>query len=101
SIKFLYVVEGIGSLYLFHHHPEERDAVVAAFNLDSVGHDQNKLKSALLFYRVPDSVPHFLNDYCAALMDEVPKEASWVFRRDRSVSLLSFEQKPYTPWSDN
>lgn len=101
SIKFLFIVEGSGSKAYIAAHPDEVPRVQTAFCFDSVGHDQDKLKSVLLFYKNPDSVPSFINDYFAGIMDRAPRDGSWVFRNDTDISPVQFEQAPYTPWSDN
>ena len=69
--------------------------------LDSVGHDQQKCKSALLYYHSPDSVPTFINDFYVGLMEETPKETRWVFHNDDTIPFVNFVDHPYTPWSDN
>ncbi|MCH7887776.1 MAG: hypothetical protein IIA00_00680 [Proteobacteria bacterium] len=69
--------------------------------LDSVGHNQPKSKSALLYYHSPDSVPTFINDYYIGLMDATPKETRWVFSHGDRIPFVNFTDLPYTPWSDN
>lgn len=101
SIKFLFIVEGSGSKAYIAANPDELARVKTAFCFDSVGHDQEKLKSVLLFYKNPDSVPSFVNDHFAGIMDRAPRDGSWVFKNDTSISPVRFEQAPYTPWSDN
>lgn len=101
SIKFLIIVEGSGSKAHLAAHPEELERVKTAFCFDSVGHDQSKLHSSLLFYRHPDSSPAFINDYFAGVMERVPKDGTWVFKNDTDLSPVRFFQAPYTPWSDN
>jgi hypothetical protein len=101
SIKFLFIIEGLGSRAYIEEHRDELDRVKTAFCFDSVGHDQGKLKSVLLFYRHPDSYPSFINDYFAAVMDRAPKDGSWVFANDSDIAPVQFTQAPYTPWSDN
>jgi aminopeptidase YwaD len=101
SIKFLFIIEGLGSRAYIHEHRDELDRVKAAFCFDSVGHDQGKLKSVLLYYRHPDSSPSFLNDYFAGVMERAPKDGSWVFADDTDIAPVQFIQAPYTPWSDN
>jgi hypothetical protein len=101
SIKFLFVIEGLGSRAYIDAHPEEVARTRTAFVLDSVGHDQGKLKSSLLFYRHPDSSPSFINDYFAGVMERAPQGGSWVFKNDADLSPIQFNQAPYTPWSDN
>jgi len=101
SIKFLWNIEGMGSHFLFDQHPGEVEGIIAGFNYCSPGHDQHKLNSSLMFYRVPDSVPSFVNDLCSDLIEESPKEAHWVFKPDREIPLVRLKEMPYTPWSDN
>lgn len=101
SIKFLFLAEQRGSAFFFDRHPERSDSILMCFNYCSVGHSQSKLNSVLMFYKVPDSVPSFVNDFCLTLMEEVPKEADWVGKRDRRVPLLNFIQVPYVARSDN
>ena len=101
SINFLFVAEGLGSEAYIHRNRSHLDKIKTAFCLDSVGHDQEKCNSTLLFYRHPDSTPSFINDYFAGVMERVPKDASWVFAKDDALSPIVFEQAPYTPWSDN
>jgi len=101
SIKFLWNIEGMGSHFLFDQHPDEVEGIIAGFNYCSPGHDQHKLHSSLMFYRVPDSVPSYLNDFCSDLIEEAPKEASWVFKPDQEIPLVRLKEMPYTPWSDN
>ena len=101
SIRFLINVEGHGTKHYIHSHRDWLDKTIVAIALDSVGHDQRKLKSALLFYHSPDSVPTFINDYFVGLMDATPKETRWVFSTKNVIPLVNFTDLPYTPWSDN
>jgi hypothetical protein len=100
-VKFLFIIEGLGSRAYIAEHRDELDRVKAAFCFDSVGHDQGKLKSVLLFYRHPDSSPSFINDYFAGVMDRAPKDGTWVFADASDIAPVQFTQAPYTPWSDN
>jgi hypothetical protein len=101
SLKFLYLAEGLGSAYFFHQHPEAASNILLCFNYCSVGHSQTDLRCALMFYRVPDSIPSFVNDFCGAMLDETPKEVSWVGTYDRQVPLVSVAEVPYIARSDN
>ena len=101
SIKFLFIIEGSGSTAYIAANPDELARVKTAFCFDSVGHDQGKLKSVLLFYRNPDSLPSFINDYFQGVMDRAPKDGTWVFADRNDISPVQFTQAPYTPWSDN
>jgi len=101
SIRFMFVAEGLGSTYYIHTHRGELSKIKATLCLDSVGHRQSTLKSSLVMYRSPDSIPSFVNDLGAALIEELPKEADWPFRNGAVIPLVNFHQLPYTPWSDN
>jgi aminopeptidase YwaD len=101
SIKFLFLIEGLGSRAYFDANPDLPKQVKTAFVLDSVGHDQGKLRSVLVNYKSPDSVPSFVNDYFAGVMERAPKDGTWVFKDDTDISPVQFVQAPYTPWSDN
>ena len=101
SIKFLFLIEGLGSRAYFDANPDLPTQVKTAFVLDSVGHDQGKLRSVLVNYKSPDSVPSFVNDYFAGVLERAPKDGTWVFKDDTDISPVQFVQAPYTPWSDN
>ena len=101
SIRFLVNVEGQGTKNYVHNHRSEVDKTIVVIALDSVGHDQRKCKSALMFYHSPDSLPTFINDFYVNLMEETPKETRWVFHEDNSIPFVNFVDMPYTPWSDN
>lgn len=101
SIRFLFVAEGLGSTYYIHSHRDTLPTIKAALCLDSVGHRQSTLKSSLVMYRSPDSIPSYVNDVGAALIEELPGEAAWPFRDGPAIPLVNFHPLPYTPWSDN
>ena len=101
TIRFLINVEGHGTKHYIQNHRAEIERTIAAIALDSVGHDQRKCKSALLFYHSPDSVPSFINDYYVGLMESTPKETQWVFSEGDRIPFVNFTDLPYTPWSDN
>ncbi len=101
TIRFLVNIEGQGTKNYFHNHRPELGKTVMVMALDSVGHDQQKCKSALLYYHSPDSVPTFINDFYVGLMEETPKETRWVFHNEDTIPFVNFVDHPYTPWSDN
>ncbi len=101
TIRFLINIEGQGTKNYALHHPDEIKSTIIAIALDSVGHDQRKSKSALLFYHSPDSLPTFVNDFYGGLMELTPKETRWVFHNSLSIPFVNFVEHPYTPWSDN
>jgi hypothetical protein len=97
SIRFLFIIEGLGSRAYIAANRDELARVKTAFCFDSVGHDQGKLKSVLLFYRHPDSSPSFINDYFAEVMERAPKDGSWVFKHDTDIAPVQFERRPTRP----
>ena len=101
TIRFLVNVEGHGTKHYVHNHREELGRTIVSIALDSVGHDQRKSKSALLYYHSPDSLPTFVNDYYVGLMESTPKETRWVFSEGDRIPFVNFTDLPYTPWSDN
>lgn len=101
SLRFLFVAEGLGSIYFIHKRRADLEKIKATICLDSVGHRQERLKSSLVFYRSPDSVPSYVNDLGAALIEDLPKEAAWPFKDGPVIPLVNFHELPYTPWSDN
>ena len=101
SIRFLFIIEGLGSRAFIDAHRESLDSIKTAFCFDSVGNDQDKLRSVMLFYRHPDSSPSFINDYFDGVLDRAPQDGSWVFANRNDIGPVRFEQAPYTPWSDN
>ena len=101
TIRFLTDVEGHGSKHYMQTYPNDLKETLAVICLDSVGHSQSKVDSALMYFRCPDSVPTFLNDYVAALIDASPKDLPWVYSTGRPVPAVNFVEHPYTPWSDN
>lgn len=101
TIRFMFVAEGLGSMAHFARHPDDLPHMLCGINFDSVGHHQDKLKSSLVFYRVPDSLPTFINDLGQWLLESTPKEAAWPFKHEPVIPLVSFISLPYGPWSDN
>jgi hypothetical protein len=102
SITFIVGCEGPVSEQYLEHNPDADEAVQAALNYCSAGHKQSETKSTLLVSQSPDSVPSYLNDYLADVMDAVPKEADWIGKEGgQELPLLSMTQHYYTPWSDN
>ena len=105
TIRFLVNVEGHGTKHYVHNHREEIERTIVSIALDSVGHDQRKSKSALLYYHSPDSLPTFVNDYYVGLMESTPKETRWVFsegdripvRQLHRPALHSLERQPLLP----
>lgn len=101
SIRFMFVAEGLGSSFFLDAHRDSLERIKAVLCFDSVGHRQATLKSSLVMYRSPDSIPSYVSDLGAALIDDLPKEAEWPFRNGPVIPLVNFTELPYTPWSDN
>jgi len=101
TMRFMFVAEGLGSSYFLHKHYDALSKIKTAICLDSVGHSQSRLKSSLVFYRSPDSIPSYVNEIGASLIEEGPKEGEWPFRNGKPIPLVNFQELPYTPWSDN
>jgi hypothetical protein len=101
TMRFMVVVEGLGTQVWIAEHQDELDKIKAAICLDSVGNHQDKLKSTLMYSRHPDSSPSFINDYFESLMERDPKDANWIGRDDAGMASVVFSSEPYTPWSDN
>ena len=79
TIRFLVNVEGHGSKNYIANHRQELERTIGVIAVDSVGHDQRKSKSSLIYYHSPSSTPTFLNDYFSNLISATPKETRWVF----------------------
>ena len=101
NIRFLTDVEGHGSKHYMQTYPVDTENTLAVICLDSVGHSQPKLDTSLMYFRSPDSVPTYLNEYVAGLIDASPKDLPWVYSTGRPVPAVNFVEHPYTPWSDN
>ncbi len=101
SIRFLINVEGHGTKNYITNHREDLDKTQVVIALDSVGHDQRKCFSSLMFYHSPDSLPTYINDFYVSIMEAAPKETRWVFNNENNIPFVNFTDLPYTPWSDN
>ena len=102
SLHFMFANEGMGSLELADHDPTLLKRLLAAFAVCSVGHDQNKTKSALVVGRAPDALPTVANDLVEALIGLLSDELPWAYRGERrEIPYVRWKVLPYTPWSDN
>lgn len=102
TVTFILGAEGPVSERYLANHPDASERVLAALSYCSAGHAQHETGSCLLLSSSPDSVPHYINDYLAALSELTPKEANWVGKEGgQELPLVSFKQHYYTPWSDN
>lgn len=71
TLRFLWVPEISGSRAYMFAHPELADRMLAAMNYDMPGSDLEKADSYLRMKMTPDSVPSFLNDLVANLLQFV------------------------------
>jgi hypothetical protein len=70
SIRFIWLPETTGSSAYLERHEKKRDKFIAGINVDMVGGDQDKLRSTLIMDRTPDSVPSYVNDLGALVMEK-------------------------------
>lgn len=101
SIKFLIGPEGPVSMEYLQDNEARLDRIISALCFCGVGNDQKKTKSALTMGKCPDSLPHFINDFCESLIEKLPKEAKWLGKDREILPLVNFTVIPYTAWSDN
>jgi hypothetical protein len=102
NIHFLFGNEDLASLALAGDRPEMVERALGAVSVCSVAHAQADTKSALILSRSPDSLPTFLNDLSATMIDTAKGELSWPYRVGRpDISAVKWKPVPYTPWSDN
>ncbi|MCX6549965.1 MAG: M28 family peptidase [Acidobacteria bacterium] len=71
TLRFLWVPEISGSRAYMFQHPELEGRLLAAMNYDMPGTDLEKTDSYLRMKMTPDSVPSFLNDLVANLLQFV------------------------------
>ena len=102
TLRFLIGAEGAGIARYIQDNPEEVSGTSVAFTFCSPGHRQDLTRANLMLYNSPDSVPGYINDYLAELIDLSPKEADWI-EKDGGAELdqIRVAQHFYTPWSDN
>ncbi|MBI4469896.1 MAG: M28 family peptidase [Acidobacteria bacterium] len=99
SILFLWVSEGPGTLGYVTHHPESRERIVGALNLDMVGENAATTHSMLRLSRTPDSLPSFMPDVVEHMLrwvDSMP-----IHEPTGSRNFLNFRIQPFSPSSDH
>lgn len=102
TLHFLFCNEHLGSVALAQSHPELRSSLLVAFSFCSVGHDQGRSKSTIIFSRSPDSLPTFVNEVVESLIDLQPGGLPWAFRAGGGeIPYVRWKVLPYTPWADN
>ncbi len=102
TLRFLIGCEGAGIAAYLRDHADHVRGLHTALTFCSPGHRQDLTASNLMLYRSPDSVPGYINDYLAQLIEESPKEADWI-EKDGGQELpqIRVAMHHYTPWSDN
>ncbi len=61
GIRLLFGAEFVGPMAYFHTHRDVATRSIVGFNLDMVGEDQGKCRSALTYQTTPDACPSFVN----------------------------------------
>jgi len=74
TIRFIWVPEFSGTIAYLHEHQDIPNRLIAGINLDMVGQNQELCKSTLSLERTPDSLPSYLNDLIANLIEDTVKE---------------------------
>jgi len=102
TIKFLNGVEGDGLNAYLKIYGNEIHNVIAAFVFCSVGDNQQKCNSSLIMYKVPNSIPSFINDLCIDTIEELLKDGLLPYKDEtRDIPLTRFNVHPFSPMSDN
>lgn len=99
SLRFLWMTEGAGTYGYVNAHPEVRERVVAAINLDMVGEWPLPGMGPLNVRRPPDSLPTYFLDVVRSFvryLDSVPVRAP-----TGSDGLINVRDKPWSPDSDH
>ncbi len=100
SIRFLWMPETNGSVAYLSTHKDARDRIVAGINLDMVGEDQALCRSTLNLDCTPDSLPSWLNDYVASLIEQTAN----VFDKQTHLghsSTFRYSISPFSGGSDH
>jgi len=76
TIRFTLVPEMSGTYSYLVEREDDIPKMVAAYNLDMVGEDQDKTGSILTIHKTPDSLPSYVNAVAEAIFEEAQKEIS-------------------------
>ncbi len=76
TIRFTLVPEMSGTYSYLVEREDDISKMVAAYNLDMVGEDQDKTGSILTIHKTPDSLPSYVNAVAEAIFEEAQKEIS-------------------------
>ncbi|MDP6779692.1 MAG: DUF4910 domain-containing protein [Candidatus Latescibacteria bacterium] len=83
GIRLLFGAEFVGPMAYFHTHRDVATRSVVGFNLDMVGEDQGRCRSALTYQSTPDACPSFANSLMAH---------GFAFARDRYIRPIDGKQ---------
>jgi aminopeptidase-like protein len=86
TIRFTLVPEMTGTYSYLVEREEDIPKMVAAFNLDMVGEDQEKTGSVLTIHRTSDSLPSYVNAVAEAIFEEAQKEIAAFGSEPRTAS---------------
>lgn len=86
SIRFTLVPEMTGTYSYLVEREDDIPKMVAAFNLDMVGEDQDKTGSVLTVHKTPDSLPSYVNAVTEAIFKEAQKEIAAFGSEPRTAS---------------
>jgi aminopeptidase YwaD len=89
SIRFLWGAEHYSSIYNFYKTPDKRTRVLSMLNVDMAGFHQERANAVFRLYRLPHSMPHFLNDVAEEFMHSVGRANSVSIRNSDVVSQRS------------
>jgi len=91
AIRFLWVPEHVGTMAYLLAHPEAKDRVVAAVNVDMPTARHSVTGAVTYLYRAPDSTPSFADDVFGELLE-------WI--REGNTPGLGTDSFPYPVVSD-
>ena len=100
TIRFLWMPETNGSVAYLSTHKDAPKKIIAGINLDMVGENQELCRSTLNLDCTPDSLPSWLNDYVASLVEQT----SSVFDRHTHLgqsSTFRYSISPFSAGSDH
>ena len=86
TIRFTLVPEMSGTYSYLVEREEDIPKMVAAYNLDMVGEDQDKTGSVLTIHKTPDSLPSYVNAVAEAIFEEAQKEIAAFGAEPRTAS---------------
>jgi hypothetical protein len=108
TITFIVGAEMYGSISYLERNWGRRQSLVGGFCLDMVGEDQEKTKAGVEVSSVPDSLPTFLNDHVATLLEEVRRRtlytmttANRAYKYDSLTVTFRYNVSQFSPGSDH